>query len=386
VHHGGSGIHLLKDEGRTTQVLTSDIAAQIVKETMSRLNRNINIMDVDGWIIASGDRKRIGERHLGAAEAIRSGQTVIIGETDKGRQGGVLPGINLPIYFQRRIVGAIGITGCPADVSELGELVRMTTELMVQQTFLTSRQQWRNRLKESIWEEWGKTLPDHGKIEGQLAMLQLKLQSPFRIYFIQLKRSIGYHSQVLLGIQEIWGDEHALIGLWNEHTIGLLVFGVDGRQTEAYIERVKRGLKQAEAGFRIGCSGESTRATDIPTLIKEAEFALSFASEPMEIIAYERVAPQMIVRHSSEPIRTRFLERVFPGVTETMRLTLQAFFDCNRSVQSTAEALYVHKNTVIYRLKKIKEQTGCDPQHFGEAVALQMALWLSRQHDDTRGD
>src|SRR4051812_44880098 len=112
-------------------MLNRDLAGIIVQETMRRLHRNINMMDVEGRIIASGDSKRLGERHEGALEAIRTGKPLIINEGNQVQWKGSQCGINLPILFRNEIVGAIGITGQPEEVAEFGEIVKMTTELML---------------------------------------------------------------------------------------------------------------------------------------------------------------------------------------------------------------------------------------------------------------
>ncbi|MFJ7509201.1 sugar diacid recognition domain-containing protein [Peribacillus simplex] len=63
-------------------MLTQEIAMEIVKQTTNRLNRNINIMDDKGTIIASGNRERIDQLHFGAMEVLKTGKPLIIHEKD----------------------------------------------------------------------------------------------------------------------------------------------------------------------------------------------------------------------------------------------------------------------------------------------------------------
>lgn len=55
-----------------------------------------------------------------------------------------------------------------------------------------------------------------------------------------------------------------------------------------------------------------------------------------------------------------------------MMQTAQCFFENNLNVSRTAEALYMHRNTLMYRLNKIKKITGLDVKNFDAAVTFQI--------------
>ena len=61
-------------------------------------------------------------------------------------------------------------------------------------------------------------------------------------------------------------------------------------------------------------------------------------------------------------------------INETLLETLKAFFDNNLSILKTAQAIYIHRNTLLYRLRRVKEITGLDPKKFDDAVQLRIAL------------
>lgn len=79
--------------------------------------------------------------------------------------------------------------------------------------------------------------------------------------------------------------------------------------------------------------------------------------------------------------RSRFLEEyashhtdVFED-TETLS-TLESFFELDCNVSETAKRLYIHRNTLLYRLDKIKQETGLDVRSFGDAVLVKITLLL----------
>ena len=67
----------------------------------------------------------------------------------------------------------------------------------------------------------------------------------------------------------------------------------------------------------------------------------------------------------------------------TLLETLGAWFEHGASIEGTARALFVHPNTVRYRLRQVSDVTGWSPTRPREAFALQLALILGRQSGRT---
>lgn len=78
--------------------------------------------------------------------------------------------------------------------------------------------------------------------------------------------------------------------------------------------------------------------------------------------------------------KSEFLERVLRGTdhvldTETL-MTLEQFFALDCNVSETAKKLYIHRNTLLYRLDRFKNETGLDVRTFNHAVWVRLALLL----------
>jgi hypothetical protein len=78
--------------------------------------------------------------------------------------------------------------------------------------------------------------------------------------------------------------------------------------------------------------------------------------------------------------KTNFLERVLKRLdlafdSETMT-TLEHFFQLDCNVSETAKKLYIHRNTLLYRLDKFKQETGLDVRTFNHAVLVKIAMLL----------
>lgn len=357
-------------------MLTREIAESIVRETMNRLHRNINMMNIDGDIIASGDQSRLGERHEGALEAIRTGKPLVVSEENMDQWKARQCGLNIPISLHNKFVGAIGITGDPSEVSEFGELVKMTTELMLNQIDLMSHREWRNRAKEFIMEELMNSDPDYEKIDDRLRMLNIRLDPPFYSFILEMKEEMYHNNPNIRKAEDILGEEHAFIAILNTKQLLIVTHGLSEMQVSYKRELIKDTFQRNGIISRIGLSLPAKERCDIAPTIIEAKLALKFGEKDKEMNLYSGLEARSIVYLSDEANKRRFMSQVLPYISERMIQTLQVFFNCNTCVQETARALFVHKNTLIYRLKRIKDFTGYDPQVFSDAAALQMAIWI----------
>ena len=130
--------------------ITHKLAQNIVDKTMSILGKNINIMNENGVIIGSGDKSRLNQFHEGAAQVIKEGKKLEIYSKDINHLVGAKPGINLPIEYNNKIIGVVGITGEPNEVTPFGEVIKMTVEMMLQQEFLLKELQLEQQVQENF--------------------------------------------------------------------------------------------------------------------------------------------------------------------------------------------------------------------------------------------
>jgi len=73
------------------------------------------------------------------------------------------------------------------------------------------------------------------------------------------------------------------------------------------------------------------------------------------------------------------------NINEFLLETMKGFFDNNLSVTQTAKALFIHRNTLLYRLERIKKIIGLDPKKFDDAVLLRIALKMRIYQEGDKG-
>lgn len=119
---------------------------------MHAVHRNVNIMNRDGVIIATGHPHRKYTDHRGAQLVIETGIAVEIFPNELDRYPGALEGINLPIFLEGQIIGVIGVYGHPDEVRNTGHLIKMITELIVERELVN--RETRSRGTSSVSSSW----------------------------------------------------------------------------------------------------------------------------------------------------------------------------------------------------------------------------------------
>lgn len=363
-------------------MLTTEAAEYMVRQTMAKLRRNINIMDRDGVILASGDSSRVGERHEGAAEVVRTGEAVSVDGDQATVWRGSRIGRNLPLSLNGRVIGVVGVTGEPSELAELGELVQMTCELFLQQMLMKSGKEWRLRLGGEVMEAIAAGRWEADSVQVQLAVLQISLKAPYQLLDIELAPHSLTEKELLALLLMQQEEGAALLRLEHARRIRLLYSGLTEQQAERRLRQFGETLAHSGVTYRIGRSA-AERGEDLAVAMREAALAVPYAASPGETAVYGGLAPQILLGQTDEELGHRYVGRTLAALNTTLLDTLQAFFDCNRSLQDTATVLFIHRNTLVYRLGKIKEKTGYDPHLFHDAFALQAALWMGRSKRKT---
>ncbi|WP_449355346.1 CdaR family transcriptional regulator [Virgibacillus natechei] len=356
-------------------MLNQKIANSIVEETSIRLHRNVNIMNTEGIIIATRDTSRIGSFHEGALEVLKSGETRTISAKQESL-GGTQPGVNLPIVFQEKIIGVIGITGDPAEMGDVGELVKMTTELMIRQEFVVSQMEWKQRTKEMIMEQLMKKEPSFTDIDRGLSLLRVDFKQPFTTMVIQITERSITNQKLIQKLEETIGDENGIVAFINVNRLIIATSGLEEEEIKRKIESVYALLKKQNVAFRIAYSLPFYKLEEFRQAYLDCDITLKISEHEKEVISFAEIEAKALIYQVDDDITERFSYRVLGNLDENKASTLKAFFANDLNIQKAADELYVHRNTFIYRLHKIIEETGYDPRKFQDALILQVALWI----------
>ena len=117
---------------------------------------------------------------------------------------------------------------------------------------------------------------------------------------------------------------------------------------------------------------------------KEARMALDVGKiffEENKVIAYSSLGIGRLIYQLPIPLCKMFIREIFQNKSpddfdEETLTTINKFFDNNLNVSETSRQLYIHRNTLVYRLDKLQKSTGLDLRVFEDAIIFKIALMV----------
>ncbi|MBR4413176.1 MAG: helix-turn-helix domain-containing protein, partial [Lachnospiraceae bacterium] len=117
---------------------------------------------------------------------------------------------------------------------------------------------------------------------------------------------------------------------------------------------------------------------------KEARMALDVGKiffEERNIIAYSVLGIGRLIYQLPIPLCKMFIKEIFDNVNpeefdEETIITIKKFFENSLNVSETSRQLFIHRNTLVYRLDKIQKTTGLDLRVFEDAITFRIALMV----------
>lgn len=136
----------------------------------------------------------------------------------------------------------------------------------------------------------------------------------------------------------------------------------------------------------IGIGTTVDNLKDLSRSFKEAQTALEVGKvfdNEKTIVSYDNLGIARLIYQLPTTLCETFLKEVFKkGSIETLDqetfFTIQRFFENNLNVSETSRKLFVHRNTLVYRLEKIKKITGLDLREFDHAIVFKIALMVNK--------
>lgn len=119
---------------------------------------------------------------------------------------------------------------------------------------------------------------------------------------------------------------------------------------------------------------------------KEAKMALDVGkifNTSENIIAYSRLGIGRLIYQLPMPLCKMFIREIFEGknpedLDEETLTTINKFFENSLNVSETSRQLFIHRNTLVYRLDKLQKSTGLDLRMFEDAITFKIALMVVR--------
>ncbi|MGI6498907.1 MAG: PucR family transcriptional regulator [Oscillospiraceae bacterium] len=354
--------------------MSSRIFQGIVLQLKASANNTIGIIDAEGNVIACSDISKIGEHWFDGAEAVRKAGDAVAawngwsfrqlsdwnGQFDyaafaKGEEteSGVICSMaavalnNGKTYYEEKHDKATFIKNIISDNILLGDIYIRAKELHV-----------------------ASEVP-----RGVLLIRQTERVDPAALDIIQTLFP-DKQADFVLSVSE---NEIAVIKQMPEDS--------DSKELNQMAETMEETLgRELQLKCAIGIGSVVTHLRDLARAYKEAQVAIDvgkvFETEKT-IINYENLGIGRLIYQLPTTLCEMFLQEIFKKSpidaldSETL-FTINKFFENNLNVSETARKLFVHRNTLVYRLEKIKKLTGLDLREFDDAITFKVALMVKK--------
>lgn len=383
-------------------MLKSEECKKIVERVYGILDKNINIINLQGVVVASSNPKRIGTFHEGGRLAATSDVEVIITEQNKHLYKGCKEGINLPIKYKNKTIGIVGITGDPKEIKPYGLIVKELVELLIQENESRYNRELHDQAiinfilelikspgikDEETYIRRSKFL-NVGDLRnkviavGSINYLSKELQQSGEIKIQEAK------SKLLEFVKSYYNDQKIIIFyLYDGSFIMILPYKDDLK--EDIMELRQQIIKELKIDVSFVISEECKTYSDYGKNYNKLDRAVIINNSQenrKDIISVKNYSIELLMDSIPYGYKEQYLESYDNFFSQSKNKlkqelieTVKVYFENNMNIGSTSEALFVHRNTIGYRINKIKEEFGIDITKAYECMKLYIAICLREQ-------
>ncbi|ART79283.1 sugar diacid recognition domain-containing protein [Oceanisphaera avium] len=356
--------------------IEDSIAEKIIARTKGLIPYDINVMNKQGKVVASTDASRLGREHEGARWVIEHQESVTVDSTSTRYLAGAKPGVNLPIEYHGQCIGVVGITGDPNKVCELGALLKMTAELLIEQSREKDAALQLSIEKENCVKQLLQGR-DNTQALAQLKHYQLSLRLPAvcltlkptpQHYFAQHRLALTPALELMLNS----------LFCFNRDSMSVIV-----EQGSSMASKIAQLTNLIKVPFMLGVG---------TTVYSYQELALSQATANAALahgmVSDAQVKDARVTSYYYEPHKEKIIiNAVAQGwhlaeLTKeyralmaqdkngVLRLTLSTLISSANDMGSCAQLLNIHRNTLRNRLEKIQALTGVNYKNLDQLFRL----------------
>lgn len=396
--------------------LTDLIAENIVNKLSTLLKKKITVADTTGQVLASTELSETGKNYEQFKKAIDTKQELEV----EGQPSNTLLGTGLiaPITYSGDVIGVLFIEDKAEEYLHYRHIIITTIELLIHQNLVVDSFPYKDKIKDNFV---------FGLLHRRISVEDSKVREEADLFDINLNRD-----KVVFIIN--------VVGFWQHLFGGNVTASEDEKQTalSAYKKKIYQATSQffgRLSGCAVSYFGSDTFVALVDELYsmdgkemvdlirKESDKFYKLISDQFEGIAYDKIligvgsfyrgkdgstlayeearrALNLAVSlgdsrkmyhiddlgmiatlaGGNKKWQDNFVRRLLVKLLaeEYLMETLEVFFDRNMSLTQTAKELKIHRNTLLYRLDKIKKVTGLDPRKFNDAMELKVALILNK--------
>jgi carbohydrate diacid regulator len=371
--------------------ITGELAQPIVDNLKEVIGLPISIIDHDGIIVACTNPSRVGSFHQGAIVVLEQQKELVVDEFAARDLQGTREGITMPIVHNGEFVGAIGVTGQPDAIKDIAHIIRVAVLSLAEQASQAQISLNRRRIHDS-WASrlCAERLGDVANIAEQAGRLGIDASCSCSAILIKTQpvsyTDFAVHERIAIEVIESYGKLHfnAYVGQGHYLLAVQAREGVDEGWLTPMCLELYRQIESRTKDFWLGVGKPGSDILGYRQSFFDANQSVHIMERlemKRRILFYYELRFLRLLEYIPEQAREAFCDSYLhkTAMSPTLAHTLAVYFDKDCHPVRAADALYIHRNTLNYRLGRIQELYGLDPRNFSDAVILQIILNLQGQ-------
>ena len=344
----------------------------VIHQMSDAIDRTIGVIDESSVIIASSDLSRVGEVFDEAAmEAMTTDEVCVVSNCTFKAFGSRLR----PSY-------AAFVSGGDPDARRYVRILSVALSNIKQ--YYDEKYDRGNFIKNVILDN---ILPGDIYLKSH----ELHFDGDVSRVCMLIKVSDKNDVSAFEVLQNLFPDKNKDFVININETDIVLVKEIRESIEEKDIDKLARSIVDTLTGevyahCSVGIGTVVSNIKDLARSFKEAQTALEVGmvfDTARDIVSYNNLGIARLIYQLPTTLCDMFLKEVFKrgsidSLDHETLFTIQRFFENNLNVSETSRKLFVHRNTLVYRLEKIKKLTGLDLREFEDAIVFKVALMVKR--------
>lgn len=384
--------------------LTYEIVQPFVAMLEEAMPYRVTVTDTGGTIIGSSDPARLGQFHPSAYEILCGRKPVESWDLETNSYvnvpEGVLLGCGERIIYDGDCVGLIGIVGSPEEIRQNLKTAQLVLRLMLDRKKASDELKLIARDKYAFVqrllrgqcgsEAWTRERAETYGIDLSVPRWVLAVQT--NLFSFEEKGPLELSTirqRVNRTVRALFTGQKDLVYEGDTGEIVVLTASEGHRNDQRRKRVMERLVTQLYTQLKdlykisvlIGVGEECADHTEIPRALNQARTAAEIGARTEQedgVYYYAQMRLGRIVADFSPEIRPilekEIIERLLDAGENGLIETLRVYFEHNASVAETARALFIHRNTLQYRFRQIREITGFDIHNVDDLVQLRLAV------------
>ena len=354
--------------------MSGRIFQNVVLQLKENTDRTVGVIDGEGIVIACSELAMIGQRWAEHVPAINAAGGAIV--TSEGKTFKALNGWGTQFDYAAFAFGDNEISKTVCAMA--------TVALNAAKSYYEEKHDRGSFIKDIISDNIML-----GDIYVRAKELRVTADVPRGVFVVRtLKKGESVPTDVIQSLFPDRQNDFVLsIGEGDVVLIRQMPEGTGIKDLNKIASTIEEALRSGgEPAVVVGIGTVATHLRDLAKSYKEAQIAIEvgkvFDTEKY-VINYENLGIGRLIYQLPTTLCEMFLQEVFKknpidALDKETLFTIHKFFENNLNVSETARKLFVHRNTLVYRLEKIKKLTGLDLREFDDAITFKVALMVKK--------